>query len=788
MANKLDTSLDQLMCNKNFDLKSLYDLHLEDESNDSFDSPFEQFENSSKYYDPVDFNKMVKQINKPLSYFHLNTQGLENNFDEFHQLICNMHSSDFAFDVIGISALFKFSNPDKIALPGYLPLKYKVRGDNDDYRGGIGLYVKDTIQCTPREDLSVFIPHVIECLFLEVNQPHKKNEIIGVIYRPNTAPRADLDIFMSNIYDIMDIINKEGKCGILMGDFNINLLQFSSHNKTNAFLENVFSQGFMPLILKPTRVTPTSATLIDHIYTNKINQENNMNITSGIIVTDVADHFGTFYLRHNNGQTPKTSYKQTRIYSDNNMLHFKQLLDAWDSSEILNTNCPNGAYDKFLNDINKMHDHAFPLKLIKLTRKRIKIQPWLTNGFLISSVNKSKLFKKKLTRPTQQNIDQYKRYTTVYNHIKRILKKKYYKDKLEETKHNMKATWTFLKQIIGQKSQTSTLPNYFIIGNKKETNKHLIAEAFNTFFTTIGTTISDTVKNTNKTPEEYMRGYYPNTMLLIPVNENEIIKLSKSLKNKTSKGHDNFSTKLVKSIIEEIAQPFSHILNLSFATGIVPEQMKIAKVVPVFKSGNPSELNNYRPISILPAFSKIMEKAMCKRLNSFLTSNNILNKHQYGFRKRHSTVHPILHLLHNICESNDQHVPNYVMSIFLDLSKAFDTISHDILLTKLNHYGIRGIVNEWFGSYLADRQQYVEIYGIKSLLQPVRCGVPQGSILGPVLFLLYVNDICNSTTENILSFADDTTLFLNDKTLETLYRKSSKELGNLYDWLCTNKL
>ena len=179
---------------------------------------------------------------------------------------------------------------------------------------------------------------------------------------------------------------------------------------------------------------------------------------------------------------------------------------------------------------------------------------------------------------------------------------------------------------------------------------------------------------------------------------------------------------------------------------------------------------------------------MCNRLTNFLESNNILYKHQYGFRKGHSTLHPIIHLLNNIATANDKNPPHYCLSIFLDLSKAFDTLSHNILINKLRHYGVRGIVNDWFSNYLTNRKQYVDLNGIKSAQATITCGVPQGSILGPILFLIYINDISNITSENLLSFADDTTLFLTDCNVENLYRRGNIELKNLYTWLCTNKL
>ena len=269
------------------------------------------------------------------------------------------------------------------------------------------------------------------------------------------------------------------------------------------------------------------------------------------------------------------------------------------------------------------------------------------------------------------------------------------------------------------------------------------------------------------------------------VSELEVFLLLEGMDKTKSFGLDKIHPFLLQSSAIEIYQPLTFIINLSLKTGVFPESLKIAKVIPIFKQGCRLLCNNYRPISILSALSKIFEKCVLNQITFYFILEGLFTDNQYGFRRGRTTTDCLVDLIEEITVALDQ--GEYALSIFLDLSKAFDTVNHSILLTKLIYYGIEDMENQWFDSYLHKRKQRVLVNGIFSDLLMINSGVPQGSILGPFLFLIYINDIEQATKEfSLRLFADDTSLTLTDKNLDLLIEKANAAFNPIYEWLCAN--
>ena len=362
----------------------------------------------------------------------------------------------------------------------------------------------------------------------------------------------------------------------------------------------------------------------------------------------------------------------------------------------------------------------------------------------------------------------------------------HYHELLVKYSGDSRKAWSIIKEIINknQKAQVQTtfrLNDWGIISDKSA-----IANRFDEFFTNDGPTLAKCIPKVDKEPKSYICKRIQESFYLAPVDASEVKQIILSLKNSAS-GYDDISPMLLKTSINHISVPLSHICNLSLTEGVFPDDLKLTNVIPLFKADDSMLFNNYRPVSILCVISKVFEKIMFNRLQKFLNDFNILYKNQFGFRRNHST-----HMAHIVLMDKIVHAlenGECVIGLYLDFSKAFDTVNHAILLNKLEHYGIRVNALSWFKSYLTNRRQFVTYNDIKSAKKIMSCGVPQGSILGPLLFLIYINDLANVCVHTLpILFADDTNLFISGKNLNDMAVLINHELEEISTWLKATRL
>ena len=646
--------------------------------------------------------------------------------------------------------------------------------------GGVSLYVKDTIEYTVRDDLC-FQNDILETLFIEIGKDQfakKQNIIIGVIYRP---PDTDIKQFNDHILQCLAQIKTEKKIAFLLGDNNINLLNTDKHVASQDFADVMFSHSLFPTITKPTRVTDKSATLIDNIFYN--NYVENTSSLTGILYTDISDHFPVFHIDYSVSEPLVSKSFKKRIYSMENMEHFSSKMREMNWTCVLQNNDVQNAYNMFYNEFSDVYNTCFPMKTFKQGYRTRK--PWLSEGMKKSIKTKNKLYKQYKKTGSIEHESVYKQYRNNLNKLLTAAERSHYETLFNETKDNLKKSWRILKQVINKKKDTSSCSK-FLVNQETTTDKNKIAKGFNQYFINIGPTLANKIPQDNKCPTTYMDNRVLESMVIAPVVEEEVRSIIKSL-NDSSAGWDAISSRVVKATYSCFLTPLTHVVNISLLNGVFPSELKIARVIPLFKSGEPRNFSNYRPVSVLPLFSKILERLMYTRLLSFITKNNILYVFQFGFRKFHSPNLALIILVDRISKALEN--GDFVRGLFLDFSKAFDTVNHSILYKKLEFYGVRGLALKWFQSYLSEREQYVEYNNVYSDKDRIICGVPQGSILGPLLFLLYINDLCNVSKKLFsLLFADDSNMFLSGKDPDDLIRTMNEEMVKVIDWLQINRL
>ena len=651
--------------------------------------------------------------------------------------------------------------------------------------GGVSLLIKNNITF---QELPLLSRNndFIESVFAEI-ELKDKSVIVGCIYRPpDKSSNADgsnrLKSFIEEMTLLISSLNETKKDVYIMGDFNIDLLHYNTHQLTTEFVNMMMSGSFMPLINHPTRVSEDSATIIDNIFSNCIQHDQ---LVKGILPTDVSDHFSLFAVDAdtNHSSSKPIEHLHQHVINTETLGNFSKGIQNINWDTVLTCESTDNAFNLFSEKFVSQFKKHIPVKS-RTIRNCVPKKPWITENLLRSISFKNKLFRDMTVYGKDVDRTYYKQYKNKLLTLIRNAEKEYYKKRLELYKNNLSKMWSTLNEVINRK-KISKCKTIFRVNNTELKDPQEIADQFNKFFNNAPKDIYKKFPKCTEDPSHHVKCNI-NSIYLNPVTEGEILKILNKFQNKSS-GHDNINPITVKHVRHHILRPLVHICNLSFTEGIFPSDLKIAKVVPIYKKGDKTLLSNYRPVSVLPAFSKILERLMYNRIVDFLERFQILNENQYGFRKNRSTHMALSVVVEKFHEALDRN--EFMVGLFIDLSRAFDTISHDILSTKLEKYGIRGRALDWIKNYLSHRKQYVSFENTKSYTSSIDIGVPQGSILGPLLFILYVNDLHNITDRLLLvQFADDTSIFATGSSLPQVVSTIEHEMQYIIEWLKNNKL
>ena len=631
--------------------------------------------------------------------------------------------------------------------------------------------------------------NVVDCedSWLEIDLPGNKSLVVGIIYR---HPKHCFLNFQEKLINTINLLNYSSNLFILGGDLNIDLLSNSS--LITDYQDLLLSIGSYQSVNAATRFSSdfVNSSLLDHVYTNALLEQ----INTRVILFEITDHLPVI-----------TSIKKIKPPKFNKSIHTMQDFKNFNENDFLidlnsklenlnsisidnNTN-PNNLWNEFEKIFNDtVYTHA-PLKPITRKKKRMYNKPWLTRGILKSIQTKNIMFKFALNNKSEKFSRCFKKYRNLLTRVKGLSKRLYYQQAVNSASGNSKKLWKTINNIITYKlpknnqidqiedNDAVTVRNPFQISNILNENFVSMADKL----------VQERLLNINQCSKKCFYGQsLCNSFFIEPIVESEIKRFINNMDSRKSCRSDAPKIKFLKTSVNIITPVITKIFNLCIVKGVFPDSFKLAEVVPIFKSGNKNNMNNYRPISLLSPFSKIFESYVYDQLIQYLDKNEVLYKLQYGFRKDSSTELAVTQIVDDIIDVIENN--SIQCSVFLDLAKAFDTVNHDILTYKLEKYGVRGPPLLLINSFLRNRCQSTIVNSVRSSSKIIKSGVPQGSSLGPLLFLLYINDLPLCTNLKVTLFADDACLSFSDVNPVFLEKTVNTELVKVSDWLNSNKL
>ena len=688
-----------------------------------------QILSNCSYYNSTDFSKLTDDK----FLVSINIDGFKTNFDKFKVFDKSINDKRNILGYFLCETNVTLNESQPFFLDSYNKFVHdRLTKSNNKLKhkgSGIVIFLHEKFDNVKKIDELCISTYDFECICLEVITKTEKLILVACYH----SPSGNFDEFINIKGQIMESINKSYKgykCFVL-GDFNVNLYNpFSLRSKN--YLDSIFSNNFLPIISRATHFSSITPTCIDHILSNDLSIVK----FSGLIAFNFNKHLPVFVSVDLSVDSKDVTYSKPRLrINDYLVQNFTEDLNLINSQIIGNDNLSakesyaifndkfRACYDKWFVDTSNPNKYKGTNNLRK---------DWITLGLARSSEIKNSLHDQWFFNRTQANWNKYIEYKRIYDRLSNKVKYDYHDKIFKANQDDLKKTWKSINNILGRKRQNRLLT--FPQENA--------AHTFNSYFVNIATNlVKETYPQENN--DESFKKYMPNNrnsvLDNITIEDDDVKYIINHLNNSKYK---YFSPRILKLVCNQISPLLTHLFNKCVNDGYFPDELKIAKVIPLYKNkGEIKDISNYRPISMLPVFSKIFEKLIHKKLVDFLDLNDIITSSQYGFRRKHSTLHALINATENVYQSVDN--KQFTLGVFIDFSKAFDTVNHTILLKKLEIYGIRGNVLELFTSYLTNRKQYVNYGGLDSTLLNITCGVPQGSVLGPLLFILFVNDIVN---------------------------------------------
>ena len=574
---------------------------------------------------------------------------------------------------------------------------------------------------------------------------------------------------------------------ILLGDTNCDFTRrtgdqlIDNNAKHMAGIYELFS--FRQLIDEPTRVTLETATIIDHVATTCARNI----IQAGVHEVALSDHFMIYCIRKFNGAVEK-DHKMIKTRSMKNFKKDGFLSDVsgicWERM-FQQTDDINTLVNDWSNLFSLVIEKHAPLKEMRVSEKYC---PWIDKDLKGLMMTRDRLKKAALKSKSLILMDSYRQARNRVNSLNVQLKKQYFSAKISECKGNMKESWKTINELLNKRSKSCNIDCLEDSGNAI-VNKKDISNAMNNFFCTIGEKLANKI---DAAPNPLLSGDFAGSDSSVrfqfrAIEVKEIREAIAKMKTSKSFGKDNISCYFLKLALPFIENSLACLFNTSLVTSQFPDSWKLARVTPIFKEGDKAEKSNYRPISVLPVISRLFEKLVTNQLYQHMNDNGYFSPDQSGFLRLHSTVTCLLQNTDDWYHGLD--LGKLVGLVFIDLKKAFDTVDHDILCKKLEYYGIQQRELAWFKSYLSNRKQFSRVNGVDSSIEEINVGVPQGSCLGLLLFLIYINDLPRAVrNSNVSMYADDTSLCHQSRDINQLNEAINDDLTQVEKWLKGNKL